>query len=436
MPERAAAAAIDLLPAIDLLGGRVVRLQQGDFEQTTAFSEDPAAVAAGFIDAGASWIHVVDLDGARTGSPSHGTVIRAIIEAAGAAASIEVAGGLRSEQAVEHALTLGAARVVVGTRALADPDFAAELVRSFGPDRIAVALDVRHGSAVGQAWDPGAAGVPLDLALGRLLDSVIDRIPHQVAERSPQALDQTRVDLDSMIEDREADQLAAAAFGVAEDPAQRVEQRREGHESGRHHQALQVAVELVRGEQALQRRSRFRGRQRGQSGVQRLARHQDLSDRVEQPIHGGDRDPEGGRRGQLGSLDSRVRERVRTGSERAGADSSQNLELPLRGFLVRRARLSGQGEQSPEDVEDSEQASAGGRIPANLALTDAFQQVLGPVCQVSEGGVTQGGANAFERMEATEHLVQKFALIGLLVELEGEGLHAIQALQRLGEEDL
>src|SRR5688572_31739104 len=92
-----------VLPAIDLRGGRVVRLRQGDFARETAYSDAPVEVATTFVAAGASWLHVVDLDGARTGSPVHKQVIKAIVAAVGDRTSVEVAGGLRDERAVDSA---------------------------------------------------------------------------------------------------------------------------------------------------------------------------------------------------------------------------------------------------------------------------------------------------------------------------------------------
>jgi phosphoribosylformimino-5-aminoimidazole carboxamide ribotide isomerase len=149
----------EILPAIDLRGGRVVRLVQGDFERETAFSDDPVAVARSFADLGARWLHVVDLDGARTGEPAHAAVIGRIVDAVGDRAAVEVAGGLRTVGSVATALAAGAARVVVGTAALRDPAIAGRLVATHGSHRIAVALDVRDGLALGDAWRAGAAGV-------------------------------------------------------------------------------------------------------------------------------------------------------------------------------------------------------------------------------------------------------------------------------------
>ena len=146
------ARAFEVLPAIDLRGGRVVRLQQGDFDRETAYSDGPVDVATRFADAGARWLHVVDLDGARAGTPVHGDVLRAIVSAVGDRVHVEVAGGLRDEAAVASVLAFGAARAVVGTAALRDPEFAGRLIATHGPDRIAVSIDVREGQAIGQGW--------------------------------------------------------------------------------------------------------------------------------------------------------------------------------------------------------------------------------------------------------------------------------------------
>jgi phosphoribosylformimino-5-aminoimidazole carboxamide ribotide isomerase len=159
-----------LLPAIDLRGGHVVRLREGDFARETVYGSDPAEVARGFAAAGASWIHVVDLDGARGGERRQTAVVERIVDAAGPAVRCQVAGGLRDEASVEAALAVGAARAVVGTAALRDPALVDRLVERFGPARIAVALDVRDGLAVGQGWVPGSPGVPAEEALRALAD--------------------------------------------------------------------------------------------------------------------------------------------------------------------------------------------------------------------------------------------------------------------------
>ena len=160
----------DLLPAIDLRGGRVVRLAEGDFARETVYGGDPAEVARGFVAAGARWIHVVDLDGARDGARRQTEAVARIVASVGDGTACEIAGGLRDEDSVAAVLDLGAARAVVGTAALRDPAFVERLVSRFGVARIAVALDVRDGLAVGQGWVPGASGVAVEKALTALAD--------------------------------------------------------------------------------------------------------------------------------------------------------------------------------------------------------------------------------------------------------------------------
>ena len=164
------ATTFDILPAIDLRGGRVVRLEEGDFDRETWFADDPGAIAAGFADAGAGWIHVVDLDAARTGVPGHATSIAGIIATVGERLRVEVAGGLRSEEAVATALAGGAARAVIGTAAIRDPAFAGGLVATHGATRIVVAIDIREGRAVGDAWSAADPGVDADEVIRRLAD--------------------------------------------------------------------------------------------------------------------------------------------------------------------------------------------------------------------------------------------------------------------------
>ncbi len=167
---QAESADFQLLPAIDLRGGLVVRLSEGDFAHETVYGTDPEEVARRFVAAGARWIHVVDLDGAREGERRQTDVVARVVSAAGPGVSCEIAGGLRDEDAVDAALAAGGRRAVLGTAALRDPALVERLVRRFGQDRIAIALDVRDGMAVGQGWVPGAQGVPADEALAGLAD--------------------------------------------------------------------------------------------------------------------------------------------------------------------------------------------------------------------------------------------------------------------------
>lgn len=160
----------EILPAIDLRGGRVVRLRQGDFARETAYSDEPATVAEGFAGAGARWLHVVDLDAARTGTRSNEAAIAGIVASVGARLGVEVAGGLRDAASVASLLEIGAARVVVGTAALRDPMFAGQLVAVHGPERVVAAIDIRAGRAVGHGWAAETAAVDAVDAIRRLAD--------------------------------------------------------------------------------------------------------------------------------------------------------------------------------------------------------------------------------------------------------------------------
>ena len=152
----------ELIPAIDLLGGRCVRLAQGRYEAATVYSEDPRAVAAHFASHQIPRLHVVDLDGARTGQPGNGEAIRAVLEAA-RGVPVQLGGGLRSRAAVEHALGLGVDRVVVGTAALRDPGLIRDCAARH-PGRVAVGIDARDGRVSVEGWTETSGRSALELA--------------------------------------------------------------------------------------------------------------------------------------------------------------------------------------------------------------------------------------------------------------------------------
>ncbi|MDR3037457.1 MAG: 1-(5-phosphoribosyl)-5-[(5-phosphoribosylamino)methylideneamino]imidazole-4-carboxamide isomerase [Coriobacteriales bacterium] len=144
---------MQLLPAIDLLDGKAVRLARGDYDAVTVYNADPVAQARLFADAGAAWIHVVDLDGARTGTPVNSALIERIIDATGL--KIEVGGGVRSIQTIEQLAKAGASRVVLGTRLVCDPAFAREAVARFG-ELICAGVDARAGEVAIEGWREGS----------------------------------------------------------------------------------------------------------------------------------------------------------------------------------------------------------------------------------------------------------------------------------------
>lgn len=138
-----------VIPAIDLRGGKCVRLVQGDFTRSTVYGDDPAAMAARWESEGAEWLHVVDLDGAVTGRPMQLDVVRSIV--ARVKIPVEVGGGLRTLEDVRTVFGAGVGRVVVGTVALESPDLLRRACREF-PGRVYVALDARHGKVAVRGW--------------------------------------------------------------------------------------------------------------------------------------------------------------------------------------------------------------------------------------------------------------------------------------------
>ena len=138
-----------LFPAIDLKEGRCVRLVQGDMDQATVFSDDPAAQAAAFERQGFEWLHVVDLDGAFAGRPMNAGAVESIL--AGAKVPVQLGGGIRDMRTVEGWLSRGIARVVIGTAAVRDPGFVREAARLF-PEKIAVGIDAKDGRVAVEGW--------------------------------------------------------------------------------------------------------------------------------------------------------------------------------------------------------------------------------------------------------------------------------------------
>jgi phosphoribosylformimino-5-aminoimidazole carboxamide ribotide isomerase len=163
---------MDLIPAIDLRHGRVVRLRRGDFDDATVFGNDPVAVAQRWVGEGATRLHLVDLDGAEVGRPAQIDLCAAVVAAC--AVPVQVAGGLRDEAGVAATLAAGADRVVMGTAFLADTGLAARLVACHGAERIVAALDVRDGAAVGEGWRRGAPGRRLEDALADLVGAGVE----------------------------------------------------------------------------------------------------------------------------------------------------------------------------------------------------------------------------------------------------------------------
>ncbi len=140
---------MEIIPAIDIRGGKCVRLQQGDYERETVFGDDPVAMAVRWASLGANWLHVVDLDAARGHEETNAAVVRQVVFAANA--SVQIGGGIRSMEAIRNAFDAGAGRVVLGTAAVKDPSLLREAV-AFARDRIVVSVDARGGMVSLQGW--------------------------------------------------------------------------------------------------------------------------------------------------------------------------------------------------------------------------------------------------------------------------------------------
>jgi phosphoribosylformimino-5-aminoimidazole carboxamide ribotide isomerase len=140
---------VQIWPAIDIRGGKCVRLKQGDYRQETVFGDDPAAMAKHWVAQGARCLHLVDLDGARDGLPSNLPSVRAITQAVNV--PCQLGGGIRTEETIRTLLTLGVSRLVVGTLALQQPEWFRQMARQF-PGRLVLGIDARDGWVATRGW--------------------------------------------------------------------------------------------------------------------------------------------------------------------------------------------------------------------------------------------------------------------------------------------
>ena len=156
-----------IFPAIDLKDGKVVRLYQGDFATAHQVADDPVETAGTFLTAGARYLHMVDLDGARGGVRKNSAIVKAVSELG---LRVELGGGIRSMSDLEEVFSLGVWRAVIGSAAVSDPDFVREAVAKYGPDRIAAGIDARDGLVRTSGWEENAG---LDyIAFARQMESI------------------------------------------------------------------------------------------------------------------------------------------------------------------------------------------------------------------------------------------------------------------------
>ena len=162
---------MQIWPAIDLLGGKCVRLQQGDYQRETVFAEDPVEMAHRWVAAGTTYLHLVDLDGAKSGSPINQPAIRAIVAETGI--PCQVGGGVRDERSIEALLDLQVARVIIGTRALRDPEWFAEMSQKY-PKQLVLGIDARGGMVATDGWLETSQTSAIELAqhIAKLSDQI------------------------------------------------------------------------------------------------------------------------------------------------------------------------------------------------------------------------------------------------------------------------
>jgi phosphoribosylformimino-5-aminoimidazole carboxamide ribotide isomerase len=187
-----------LYPAIDILDGKAVRLVEGHFEDKTVYHDDPVEAAKSWVDAGARFLHVVDLDGARSGEPRSIEHLRRIAKETGV--PVQYGGGLRSLPAVREALRAGAERVIIGTAAFRDVDFLDAVIEAFGP-RVLVSVDVRGGHISTAGWTQ-TTQMPAGDAIRRLGDRGVSSFVY------------TDVDRDGRLEGPDLDDVRQVAEAV------------------------------------------------------------------------------------------------------------------------------------------------------------------------------------------------------------------------------
>ncbi|GAC1543045.1 MAG: 1-(5-phosphoribosyl)-5-[(5-phosphoribosylamino) methylideneamino]imidazole-4-carboxamide isomerase [Acidimicrobiales bacterium] len=207
---------MDLYPAIDLRGGRCVRLRQGDYDDETVYGDDPVAVATSFAEAGVRWIHVVDLDAARTGEPTNRDVVSAIaVAVAPVGVCVQSGGGVRSAAAAEALWDGGVTRVVLGTAAVEDPGLVIDLAR-LRPGGVAVGIDTRDGEVAVRGWVRGSGVTTADV-LARLGDAGAAAVIVTDIGRDGMLVGPDLAGLRAVIAETHLDVIASGGVGSAAD---------------------------------------------------------------------------------------------------------------------------------------------------------------------------------------------------------------------------
>ena len=202
-----------LYPAIDIREGRAVRLMQGDYERETAYDADPADAATRWAEGGAEWLHVVDLDGARTGTSRNLEHVRRIAEAV--ELPLQLGGGLRDAESVDAALGAGAERVVIGTAALRDPEFLDAMLDRYG-QRVVVGVDARGGMAAAEGWVE-TTDEPAPALIRALADRGVSRIVFTPIEVDGTMAGPPLAELEAIASDLDAELIYSGGVGTVDD---------------------------------------------------------------------------------------------------------------------------------------------------------------------------------------------------------------------------
>lgn len=202
-----------LYPAIDIRGGKAVRLVEGDFDRETAFDADPVDAARRWADAGAEWIHIVDLDGARSGAGTNRDAIRRIRETV--PCKVQVGGGIRSLRNIDEMLGSGVDRVILGSIAVTDPDVVLEAVRQHG-GKIAVGLDARDGKLATSGWETQTDADAFEVAAS-MGDAGVEHIIFTDIRRDGTLAGPNVAALRQMVEATAAGVIASGGIGSVDD---------------------------------------------------------------------------------------------------------------------------------------------------------------------------------------------------------------------------
>lgn len=202
---------MEIIPAIDLRDGKCVRLYQGDYARETVYSDDPTEMAKRWADMGATRLHVVDLDGAKQGSPGNLKVIQAIVSSVNV--PVQVGGGVRTRESAEQIVSVGASRIMMGTAAVDDPGLIEDLVDSLGTDSIIVTVDAKDGLVALRGWTESSTVKAIDV-MKKMADRGVSRFLYTDISRDGTLTEPNFQALEQLIEHQVPGLIAAGGIAT------------------------------------------------------------------------------------------------------------------------------------------------------------------------------------------------------------------------------